>query len=107
MPMHSFNTQSCSGSSGQAGKMRFYDCFYCHPSLLKTQCSLIFQDLQIMVGVVNLKNMQGGGSGMDGELGVNRCRLLPLEWISNEILLCSTGNYVWSLMTEHNNVRKK
>lgn len=23
---------------------------------------------------------------------VNRCRLLPLEWISNEILLCSTGN---------------
>ena len=36
----------------------------------------------------------GGGSEMDWELGVNRCRLLPLEWISNEILLCSTGNYV-------------
>ena len=35
-----------------------------------------------------------GGSGMDWELGVNRFRLLPLEWISNEILLCSTGNYV-------------
>ena len=37
---------------------------------------------------------QGGGedSGMDWELGVNRCRLLPLEWISNEILLCSTGH---------------
>ena len=35
-----------------------------------------------------------GGSGADWELGVNRCRLLPLEWISNEILLCSTGNYV-------------
>ena len=29
-----------------------------------------------------------------GVLGVNRCRLLLLEWISNEILLCSTGNYV-------------
>ena len=26
--------------------------------------------------------------------GVNRCKLLPLEWIGNEILLCSTGNYV-------------
>ena len=50
---------------------------------------------------------QGGGSRMDWELGVNRCRLLPLEWISNEILLCSTGNYVWSLMMEHDNVRKK
>ena len=37
---------------------------------------------------------EGGGSGMDWELGVNRCRLLPLEWISNEILLCSTGNYI-------------
>ena len=31
---------------------------------------------------------------MNWELGVNRCRLLPLEWVSNEILLCSTGNYV-------------
>ena len=52
---------------------------------------------------------QGGkeGSGMDWEFGVNRCRLLPLEWISNEILLCSTGKYVWSLMMEHDNVRKK
>ena len=38
----------------------------------------------------------GGGSGMDGELGVNRCRLLPLEWISNEILLCRTGNLMSS-----------
>ena len=44
---------------------------------------------------------------MDWELGVNRCRLLPLEWISNEILLYSTGNYVWSLMMECDNVRKK
>ena len=48
-----------------------------------------------------------GGSGMDWELGVNRCGLLPLEWISNEILKCSTGNYVWSLMMEHDNVRKE
>ena len=44
---------------------------------------------------------------MDGVLGVNRCRLLPLEWIGNEILLCSTENYVWSLMVEPDSVRKK
>ena len=44
---------------------------------------------------------------MDWEFGVNRCKLLPLEWISNEILLYSTGNYVQSLMMEHDNVRKK
>ena len=36
----------------------------------------------------------GAGSGVDWELGVKRCKLLLLEWISNEILLCSTGNYV-------------
>ena len=34
----------------------------------------------------------GGGSGMDWEFGVNRCKLLPLQWISNEILLYSAGN---------------
>ena len=35
-----------------------------------------------------------GGSGRDQELGVNRCKLLLLEWIYNEILLCSIENYV-------------
>ena len=34
------------------------------------------------------------GSGMDWELGVSRRKLLHLEWISNEILLYSTGNYI-------------
>ena len=29
-----------------------------------------------------------------GKRGVNRYKLLPLEWISNEILLRSTGDYV-------------
>ena len=37
---------------------------------------------------------QVGGSGMDWESGVNRCKLLHLEWMSNEILLYSTGNYI-------------
>ena len=36
----------------------------------------------------------GAGSGMDWESGVNRCKLLSLEWISNGILLYSTGNYI-------------
>ena len=36
-----------------------------------------------------------------------KIRLLPLEWMSSEIQLCSTGNYVWSFMMEHDNVRKK
>ena len=36
----------------------------------------------------------GRGSGMDWEFGVNRCRLLHLEWISNEVLPHDTGNYI-------------
>ena len=35
---------------------------------------------------------EGIGSGMDGEFGVGICKLLHLEWISNEVLLYSTGN---------------
>jgi len=35
-----------------------------------------------------------GGSGMDQEFGVCRCKLLHLEGISNEILLYSTGTYI-------------
>ena len=37
---------------------------------------------------------EGGRSGSDWESGVNRCRLLHLEQIGNEILLYSTGNYI-------------
>ena len=49
----------------------------------------------------------GEGNGMDWVFGVNRCKLLPLEWISNWILLYSTGNYAWSLVMEYDNVRRK
>ena len=35
----------------------------------------------------------GGGSGMDGEFGVSRYKLLHLNWMSNEVLLYSPGNY--------------
>ena len=43
---------------------------------------------------------QGGGNRMDWEFGV-RCKLLHLEWISNEVLLYITGNYIQSLVMEH------
>ena len=36
----------------------------------------------------------GGGIGMDEEFGVDRCKLLYLEWIIDEVLLYSTGNYI-------------
>ena len=44
----------------------------------------------------------GGSSGMDGEFGAGGHKLLHLEWISNEVLLYSTGNYFQFLRVEHN-----
>ena len=35
----------------------------------------------------------GGWKGMDGEFRISRCKLLHLEWISNEAPLYNTGNY--------------
>ena len=43
-----------------------------------------------------------GESERDWEFGVRRCKLLLLEWIRNEVLLYSTGNYIQSLGMEHN-----
>ena len=34
------------------------------------------------------------GSGMDWEFGISKCKLLNLEWMGNEVLLYSTGNYI-------------
>ena len=47
------------------------------------------------------------GSGMDGEFGVRRCKLFHLEWISNEVLLYSTGNYSQSPGIEHDGQYEK
>ena len=41
-----------------------------------------------------------GRSGMDGEFGVGGCKLLHVEWISNEVLLYSAGNYIQTLGIE-------
>ena len=51
----------------------------------------------------------GGGSGMVLGFGVSRCKLLHLEWISNEILLYSTGNYIQPVVINmmEDNVRKR
>ena len=46
-----------------------------------------------------------GGSGMDWEFGVSRCKLLHLEWISTEILLNTAGDYIQSLVIEHDGRR--
>ena len=38
---------------------------------------------------------------MDWKFGVRRCNLSHLEWMGNEVLLYSTGNYIRSLVMEH------
>ena len=47
----------------------------------------------------------GGRSGIEWEFGVSRCRLLHLEWMSNEVLLYSTGNSTHPLRED--NMRKR
>ena len=42
------------------------------------------------------------GGGMDWEFGVSRCKLLHIEWINNEVLLYSTGNYIQYPVINHN-----
>ena len=44
---------------------------------------------------------KGEGVGWTGSLGVSRCKRLHLEWISNEVLLYSTGNCIQSPVIEH------
>ena len=41
----------------------------------------------------------GAGRGTDWESGVGE--LLRLDWMSDELLLCSAGNYIHSLVMEH------
>ena len=38
----------------------------------------------------------GGGSGKDWEFVVSRCKVLHLEWMNDDVLLYSTGNYIQS-----------
>ena len=51
---------------------------------------------------------EGAGSGMDWESGVGRYTVLHLEWISKEVLLYDTGNYVQYSEINHNgkNIKK-
>ena len=42
-----------------------------------------------------------GESVIDLEFGVSRYKLLHLEWISNGVLLYSTGNYIRDLGIDH------
>ena len=44
---------------------------------------------------------QGVGWGMDWEFGVDRCKLLHLEWINSKVLLYGTGNNIQSPGINH------
>ena len=45
--------------------------------------------------------------GMDLEFGVGRCKLLHLEWISQEVLLYSEGNSIQSLGIDYDGKQYK
>ena len=43
----------------------------------------------------------GGGGRLDWEFRISRCKLLYIEWISNKVLLYSTGNYIQYPVINH------
>ena len=63
---------------------------------LSTEKKLIYLENRVVVA------KEGGeGSGRDWKFGVSRCKIMHSEWISNEILLYSIGNHIYSLLMEH------
>ena len=44
---------------------------------------------------------EGGKGGKEWEFGASRSKLLYIGWISNKVLLCSTGNYIQYPVTNH------
>ena len=46
----------------------------------------------------------GGGTEKDWEFGVIRCKLLSLEWISNEIMGIVSGHLWWSMIKWENRI---
>ena len=61
--------------------------------------NLITKQIQSHKHREQICGFQGGGSGTDWEFGVNRYKLLYLEWIDNKFLLYSTGNNIQSWNT--------
>ena len=59
------------------------------------------KQITVMDSRLEVARGEEGRSGMDGDLGVIRHKLLYLEWISSGVLLCSTGNYIQFLGLEH------
>ena len=39
---------------------------------------------------------------MDWEYGVSRCKLLPIEWVNNKVILYSTGKYIQDPVINYN-----
>ena len=56
-------------------------------------------DLENRLVVIKGEEEGAGGTGSLGLIDINYC--IQMEWISNEILLYSTGNYIKSLVMEH------
>ena len=45
-----------------------------------------------------------GGAGRGLEFGVSRSKPLHIEWISNQVLLYSTGNYIQYPVINHDGI---
>ena len=74
-----------------------------------TQMSLFMKNKQTHRQWGQTDGGQGGGGGerMGWEFGSIRSKLFGIEWISDKILLYSTGNYIQCPMIKWNRIMKK
>ena len=49
-----------------------------------------------------LPKQRGCEGGMEWKFGTSRCKLLYRGWLSNKVLLCSTGKYTQYPVINHN-----
>ena len=49
--------------------------------------------MDVQNGLVIAKG-EGVGGGIEWEVGISKCKLLYIKWVSNKVLWYSPGNYI-------------
>ena len=69
-----------------------------------SSCELVYIFPSLSVPAAYQRQIQeeeGGGEGMEWEVGVSRCKLLNEEWKHNAVLLCSAQNCIQDPRMNH------
>ena len=70
-------------------------------ALIPRTCRNIEFYADMKIGLLLLRG-KSSGREIEWEFGIRRCKLLYIEWINNNILLYSPGNYIQYPEINHN-----